>query len=203
MNALIYPYTLPPLRYHFGDFEPYISEWTMDIHYNKNHAGYVRKANSLMAQRPDLQHLPLPYVLSVVDGPLFDALSQHWNHTFYWKTIRPPNVNNEPFGAIEEIIDYHFNGIDCFIEEFVERGSELFGSGWIWVSLCQDGKVRMEVTKNADNPLVHGRVPIITQDLWEHAYHCDYGTNRSDYLRASFHLMDWAQVNERLEQLSS
>ena len=88
MNALIYPYTLPPLEYGFGDLEPYISEWTMKIHYTQNHAGYVNKGKPAYgsASRPSTS--ALPYLLSVVEGPLFDALAQHWNHTFYWKTLR-------------------------------------------------------------------------------------------------------------------
>ena len=203
MNPLTYPYSLPTLGYSFGALEPYISEWTMRVHYKQNHAAYVRKANKLMAQRPDLQHLPLPYLLSVVEGPLFNALAQHWNHTFYWKTLRPPSGKNKPTGPIAGIIDYHFGGMGYFTEELIEKGSALFGSGWIWVSLCQDGKVRMEVTEDADNPLVHGRVPILTQDLWEHAYHCDYGAHRADYLRAFPALIDWDQINERLYLLET
>ena len=95
-----------------------------------------------------------------------------------------------PYGAIAEIIDYHFAGLTSVEEELIDQGTKLFGSGWIWVSLCQDGKVRMEVTKDAANPLVYGRVPILTQDLWEHAYHCDYGAHRADYLRSFIHLID-------------
>ena len=203
MNPLVYPYSLPPLDYAFNALEPYIGEWTMRIHYTQNHAKYVKKANEMMAKRPDLQRLPLPFLLDVVDGPLFDMLAQHWNHTFYWRTLRPPHPNSRPTGPIAEIINNYFGGINYFKEALVETSKELFGSGWLWVTLCQDGDVQMEITKDADNPLVHGRVPIIVQDLWEHAYHCDYGAHRTQYMEGFIDLINWPRINERLYQLET
>ena len=187
------PFTLPPLPYADNALEPAISARTIGFHYGKHHQGYVNNLNKLVAGTP-LADQPLEAVIKATATPdqtvIFNNAAQIWNHTFYWNSLRPKG-GGKPSGALAEMIDKSFGGFEQFKTEFAKAATSQFGSGWAW--LVKDGdKLAVVKTGNADTPLVHGQKPLLTVDVWEHAYYLDYQNRRADYVTAVLDgLINW------------
>ena len=187
------PFKLPPLPYAENALEPVISARTISFHYGKHHQGYVNKLNKQVEGTP-LAEQPLEAVIKATANPdqtaIFNNAAQVWNHTFYWNSLKPKG-GGKPTGALAEMIDKSFGGFEQFKAEFAKAATGQFGSGWAW--LVKDGdKLAVVKTGNADNPLVHGQKPLLTVDVWEHAYYLDYQNRRADYVTAVLDgLINW------------
>ncbi|MBC8458020.1 MAG: superoxide dismutase [Deltaproteobacteria bacterium] len=193
--------TLPELPYAKKALEPYISERTLDFHHGKHHNAYVVNANKLI-EGTDLAGEDLETIIKKTAGDsdkmgLFNNAAQVWNHSFYWQCMKPQG-GGPPIGRIAEKINEDFGGYEKFTEEFKNAGVTQFGSGWAWLILKEE-KLQIMKTPNADIPIVHGLVPLLTVDVWEHAYYLDYQNRRPDYLDAFIkNLINWDFVNARL-----
>lgn len=187
------PFKLPPLPYAENALEPVISARTIGFHYGKHHQGYVNNLNKLVTGTP-LADQPLESVVKATANPdqtaIFNNAAQVWNHTFYWNSLKPKG-GGKPTGALAEMIDKSFGGFEQFKAEFAKAATGQFGSGWAW--LVKDGdKLAVVKTGNADNPLVHGQKPLLTVDVWEHAYYLDYQNRRAEYVTAVLDgLINW------------
>ena len=185
--------TLPPLPYKEDALEPYISKRTIEFHYGKHHKAYVDNTNQ-MAGAASLGNLPLEEIIKKTAGladrvSLFNNAAQAWNHDFYWKSMLPGA--GKPDERLAKMIDAAFGSYDNFKKEFQNAAVTQFGSGWAWLVL-DEGKLKVIKTSNADNPLVHGQVPLLTMDVWEHAYYLDYQNRRADYAKAVLdNLLNW------------
>ena len=180
----ISPFTLPKLPYETKALEPYISENTFSYHYGKHHLAYVNNLNNLIKDTElstqTIDKIILATAKDTSKTGVFNNAAQVWNHTFYWHSMRPQG-GGEPKGNLREQIEKDFGGFQKFVEEFKNAGATQFGSGWAWLVL-ENGKLKVTKTPNADMPLVHGQKPLITVDVWEHAYYLDYQNRRPDYL---------------------
>jgi Fe-Mn family superoxide dismutase len=185
--------TQPPLPYKEDALEPYISKRTIEFHYGKHHKAYVDNTNQL-AGAAGLAGLSLEELIKKSAGSadmtsLFNNAAQAWNHNFYWKSMLPGA--HKPDKRLDKMIEASFGGYDNFAKEFENAALTQFGSGWAWLVLDQD-KLKVTKTSNADNPLVHGQVPLLTLDVWEHAYYLDYQNRRADYVKAvRDNLLNW------------
>ncbi len=185
--------TQPPLPYKENALEPYISKETIEFHYGKHHKAYVDKTNEL-AGAAGLGSLSLEEIIRKTAGSagqtaIFNNAAQAWNHNFYWKSMRPGA--RKPDERLTKMIDASFGSYDNLIKELQNAAVTQFGSGWAWLVLAQD-KLKVTNTSNADNPLVHDQVPLLTLDVWEHAYYLDYQNRRADYVKAvTEDLLDW------------
>ncbi len=189
-----------PLPFGDGDLDPIISAKTFSFHYGKHYNAYVDKANELLASSPFAGKPAEEIIQSTVDKPdqagIFNNVSQAWNHAFFWKCLKPKS--GKPTGAVAKMIDETFGGFDKFRDEFVKNSLAQFGSGWIWL-VAEGGKLKIEKTSNADSPLAHGKKPLFTVDVWEHAYYLDYQNRRADFVKAVLEgVSNWEFVNSRL-----
>jgi Fe-Mn family superoxide dismutase len=193
--------TLPPLPYALGALEPHISRRTLSVHHGHHHAAYVTKTRSLI-QRTSLESASLEDIVrssAEHDKTLFNASAQAWNHEFYWRSMRPGG-GGEARGAIAQMIEDSFGSQRAFSQQFVTVAGDQFGSGWAWLVL-EDGRLRITATPNAQTPLITTQVPLLTIDVWEHAYYLDYEYRRLDYIAAFLgHLVNWEFANENLAQ---
>ena len=190
--------TLPPLPYQLDALEPHISRRTLSAHHGAHHAGYVTRTRALMRTPPDATDLEDVVRSSARDrGPLFNAAAQTWNHAFLWRSMRPGG-GGEARGAIAEAIEASFGSQQSFHQQFITAAGDQFGSGWAW--LVKDGeRLKIVTTANADTPLITGQLPLLTIDVWEHAYYLDYQHRRLDYLAAFLgYLVNWDFANENL-----
>jgi Fe-Mn family superoxide dismutase len=193
--------TLPNLPYDQDALEPHISSRTLSFHHGKHHNAYVTNLNKLI-EGSDLANETLENIIKATvndasKAGVFNNAAQVWNHTFYWNSMKP-NGGGEPSGAIAEKITADFGSYDNFISEFKTAGLTQFGSGWAWLVL-KDNKLEIMKTANADTPLAHGIQPLLTVDVWEHAYYLDYQNDRGNYLDTFFgQLINWDFVNENL-----
>jgi Fe-Mn family superoxide dismutase len=192
--------TLPPLPYALDALEPLLSRHTLAAHHGHHHAAYVAKARALV-QRTPLESAELEDIIlssASQDRRLFNASAQAWNHTFFWYSMRPGG-GGPANGAIAELIEQAFGSQNAFNQQFVAIASDHFGSGWVWLVL-EDDRLRLFSTDNADTPLVTHAIPLLTLDVWEHAYYLDYQHRRLDYVAAFLaHWVDWGQINRRLQ----
>lgn len=189
----------PPLPYGEGALAPYISMETVRTHYQKHHAGYVAKTAQLVKGTLFENHSLLRVMRETVYTPdraaLFNNAAQAWNHEFYWSSMRPGG--GEPDAAMMEKIKRDFGSLDNFKKEFTEAAMNQFGSGWAWLAL-ENGRMTVLKTGNAANPVIEGKTPLLTIDVWEHAYYVDYRNRRADYVKAVIdNLLNWdfAAVN--------
>ncbi|MCH8686060.1 superoxide dismutase [Pedomonas mirosovicensis] len=195
------PFTLPDLPYPADALEPHMSAKTFSFHHDKHHAAYVNTLNKLLEGKP-LEGQPLETVIQESSKdpsmtPVFNNAAQVWNHTFFWNCMKP-NGGGKPTGAIAEKIDADLGGYDAFVEQFKTAATTQFGSGWAWLVL-ENGKLKVVKTGNADLPMVHGQVALLTCDVWEHAYYLDYQNRRPDFVQAFLdHLVNWDFVNQNL-----
>jgi Fe-Mn family superoxide dismutase len=195
------PFKLPPLPYAQDALEPYISGRTLEFHHGKHHQAYVNNTNNLVKDT-DMASLTLEEIIKKTSGSaekagLFNNAAQVWNHSFYWKSMKPGG-GGAPDGKLAEQIQTAFGSIESFKKEFATAAGTQFGSGWAWLVL--DGpSLKVVKTGNADTPIAHGQTPVITIDVWEHAYYLDYQNRRPDYVAAFLdHLANWEFAAENL-----
>lgn len=197
---------LPQLPYDYDALEPHISRSTLELHHGKHHRAYVEKARMLAASL-HLADQPLERIIEQTAGQdrhrtLFNNAAQAWNHAFYWRSLRPGG-GDAPCGEIGKRVTADFGSYDSFFAEFAEAASGQFGSGWAWLVLDGD-EVRIMATSNADTPLVHGLTPLLTIDVWEHAYYLDYQNRRAEYANAVIRkLLNWDFANRNLAKRRS
>lgn len=193
-------FELPPLPYAPTALEPIISARTFEFHHGKHHAAYVTNLNNLLKDSP-LASASLEEVIhdshKSGNAGVFNNSAQVWNHTFFWSSMKAGG-GGAPTGAIAAKIDAAFGSYDKFRDEFKQAGVTQFGSGWAWLVL-DNGALKVTKTANADTPLVHGQIPLLTADVWEHAYYLDFQNRRPDFLTAFLDsLVNWDFVNENL-----
>ncbi len=180
---------LPPLPYPANALAPHISIDTVNLHYNKHHAGYVANVNRLLNVGGE-KSPPLESLILKADGALFNNAAQVWNHTFYWKSTHPEG-GGDPDGYLAEALSRSFGGVDEFREQFASAACEHFGSGWTWLAQGSGG-LEIITTPNAGIPQKTGKTPLLTLDVWEHAYYLDYRNARPAYVNAWLeHLINW------------
>lgn len=189
-------FELPALPYAMNALEPYISERTMEFHYGKHHKAYVDNLNKLIAG-PHFEQMSLEEIIRKTAGKteyagIFNNAAQAWNHAFFW-TCMQPGGGGEPAGEMKKKIERSFGGYDKFREEFAAAATTQFGSGWAWLAEDEEsGKLKVIKTANADTPIAHGLKPLLTVDVWEHAYYLDYQNRRPDFVNAFLdHLAKW------------
>ena len=190
--------TLPELPYPKDALAPYISEKTLEFHYGKHHNAYVVNANKLLEGTDLAQEAPETIIRKTAGDSskvgIFNNVAQAWNHAFYWRCMKPGG-GGLPTGAIAQKINADFGTYQKFCDEFKNAGATQFGSGWAWLVL-KDGRLQVIKTPNADTPIAHGLKPLVTVDVWEHAYYLDYQNRRVDYLQAFVDkLINWDFVN--------
>lgn len=190
-------FELPPLPYEKNALAPHISEETLEYHYGKHHKTYVDKLNGLIPGT-EFEGKSLEDIIKTSTGGVFNNSAQIWNHTFYWHCLSP-NGGGEPTGPVADAITAAFGSFDKFKEEFTASAINNFGSAWTWLVKKSDGSVAIVNTSNAGTPLTDDSVtPILTVDLWEHAYYIDYRNSRPNYMEAFWALVNWDFVNQNL-----
>jgi len=187
---------LPPLPYPEAALAPHISARTLSFHYGRHHAGYVAKLAGLVGGTAYEGSTLEEIVAGAGPGTLFDNAAQAWNHDFYWHSMSPDG-GGDPGGALAGAVDRAFGSADAFKEEFAAAARAKFGSGWVWLAADGDG-LQIDATDNADTPLAHGLTPLLTIDVWEHAYYLDYQNDRAAYVDAFIErLIDWESAATR------
>ncbi|WP_022948752.1 superoxide dismutase [Methylohalobius crimeensis] len=187
---------LPALPYAMDALEPYISKETLEYHYGKHHNTYVTNLNNLVPGT-EFENLSLEDIIRKASGPIFNNAAQVWNHTFYWNGLSP-NGGGAPQGAIADAINRDFGSFDAFKEAFSKAAATLFGSGWAWLVKNADGKLEIVQASNAGNPMTDGKTPLLTCDVWEHAYYIDYRNARPKYVENFWNLVNWEFANQNL-----
>lgn len=188
-------FTRPRLPYANNDLEPVISASTIDFHYGKHEQAYIDKLNQLI-EGTKYEDMSLEKIICESDGALYNQASQAWNHIFYFFQFNP-NGLKEPTGRLAEQIINQFGSIEDFKAKFEEAGAGIFGSGWVWLSTDDTGKLYITQGKNAENPMSNGLRPLLVFDVWEHAYYLDYQNRRPEYLHKIWDIVDWDVINER------
>ena len=189
-------FELPKLPYSMDALAPHISTETLEFHYGKHHNGYVTKLNAAVEGTP-LAEKSLEDIIKSSEGGVFNNAAQIWNHTFYWNSLSP-NGGGAPTGPIAEAIDKNFGSFDEFKTKFTGAAGTLFGSGWAWLVKNADGSLSIEQTGNAGCPLTNNQTPLLTCDVWEHAYYIDYRNARPKYIEAFWNLVNWEHANNCL-----
>ena len=182
-------FELPPLPFAKNSLAPHISEETLDFHYGKHHQTYVTNLNNLVPGT-EFEGLTLEEIVMRSSGGIFNNAAQVWNHTFYWNSLSP-NGGGEPTGALADAINAEFGSFAGFKEAFTKCAVTTFGSGWAWLVKNPEGKLALVSTSNAGCPLTEGHTPLLTCDVWEHAYYIDYRNARPAYLDAFWALVNW------------
>ncbi len=194
-------YELAPLPYDYTALEPSISKSTLEFHHDKHHAAYVSKFNDAV-KGTDLDSKSIEEVITITakdpsKSGIFNNAAQAWNHSFYWQCLKP-NGGGTPTGELASKIDADFGSFDKFVEAFKTAGATQFGSGWAWLVL-DNGTLKVTKTANADNPLTAGQTPLLTMDVWEHAYYLDYQNKRPAYIDDFLgKLVNWDFVAQNL-----
>lgn len=182
-------FELPALPYAKNRLVPHISEETLEYHYGKHHQTYVTNLNNLVPGT-EFEGLSLEEIIMKSSGGIFNNAAQVWNHTFYWNSLAP-NAGGQPTGVLADAITASFGSFDKFKEEFTKCAVTTFGSGWAWLVKNADGSLALVSTSNAGCPLTTGQTPLLTCDVWEHAYYIDYRNARPAYLEAFWALVNW------------
>jgi len=197
-------FELPKLPYAEDALEPYIDAQTMNIHHTKHHQAYITNLNAAIEKHPELANKSLEDLISDLNAVPEDirmAVRNHgggtWNHNLFWE-IMGPKMGGSPSGELTKALEAAFGSFDAFKEEFTKAATTRFGSGWAWLVRCTDGSLAVTSTANADNPLRGGDTPLLTCDVWEHAYYIDYRNARPRYVEAFWKLVDWSFVAAQL-----
>ena len=180
---------LPPLPYDRAALEPHMSAETLDFHYGKHHKTYVDNANK-MIEGTEFADMPLVDIIRRSQGALFNNVAQVWNHTFFWNCMKP-NGGGEPTGKLADAINLAFGDFATFKEEFAKTCIGTFGSGWGWLVQRPDGSLALVSTSNANTPIAGEDTPLLTCDVWEHAYYIDYRNARPKYVESFWNLVNW------------
>jgi Fe-Mn family superoxide dismutase len=200
-------HTLPNLPYSYDALEPYISSETLQFHHDKHHAAYVNKLNEILTLYEDAAQMDVAQLLQNLDivpesvrQAVINNAGQHYNHSLYWETMAPAS-QSRPSLELAEAIEKKFGSMESFQEQFTQAGITQFGSGWAWLSVDQNGELVLDKTLNADTPLMHGKTPIMTMDVWEHAYYIDYRNKRPDYISAFWNVVNWEGVSQKYAEI--
>ncbi|PKP37452.1 MAG: superoxide dismutase [Bacteroidetes bacterium HGW-Bacteroidetes-14] len=188
-------FELPKLAYEANALEPAISSQTIAYHYGKHHQAYVNNLNALVIGTP-FENMGLEEIIRKSEGGIFNNAAQVWNHTFYFNCFTPGGAG-EPGGELLEAIEKTWDSFENFKKEFNTAAATLFGSGWAWLVKDKDGRLSIIKESNAGTPLTKNLEPVLTFDVWEHAYYLDYQNRRADYLEALWKIIDWDAVNSR------
>jgi Fe-Mn family superoxide dismutase len=194
-------FKLDPLPYELDALEPHIGAETVDTHYNKHHKGYVTKLNDAV-EGTKWADCDLVEIIKEVDKTnIFNNAAQTWNHSFYWHSMRPPGKNSAPGPLVAKAIESDLGGMEGFRKKFTAAATGQFGSGWAWLIVKEGGGLDIVSTSDADNPLRASSFPLLTADVWEHAYYLDYKNERPKYVAAFLdHLVNWDFAEENLKQ---
>lgn len=188
-------FQLPVLPFKNDALEPVIGLATIEFHYGKHHQAYVTNLNNLI-KGTDYESMSLEDIVKKSDGAVFNNAAQVWNHTFYFYSFKPGG-GGAPKGALANAIDKKWGSFENFVNEFNSAALTLFGSGWAWLAKDEQGELVILKESNAGTPLVKGLTPILTFDVWEHAYYLDYQNRRADYLSSLWGIIDWDVVSAR------
>ena len=193
--------TLPDLPFDKNALTPIITEETFDYHYGKHHAAYVNNLNGIVKDT-ELAHLSIEELIKKGhadnNAPLFNNAAQHWNHTFFWLCLSPEG-GKSPQGEIAERINRDFGSFDAFKEQFSTTATKLFGSGWAWLAEDGEGKLEILGLKDAHTPITENKKPIMTLDVWEHAYYIDYRNARPKFVENFWDIINWEFANNNLK----
>ena len=196
-------FTLPDLPYAHDALEPHIDTETMHLHHDKHHNTYVNNLNAAIEKYPELAAKDIDTLIAELDqvpAEIRTAVQNngggHANHTLFWE-IMAPNAGGEPVGEIKAAIDATFGSFDAFKEKFAAAATSRFGSGWAWLVVDKDGNLEVMSTANQDSPLTLGKTPVLTLDVWEHAYYKKFSNVRPDYIKAFWNVVNWNEVNKR------
>lgn len=188
-------FTLPELPYALDALNPHISRQTLEFHHGKHHLNYVNTLNTLIPGTR-FEDTTLETMIREAEGAIFNNAAQVWNHTFYFEAFSP-KPQAQPTGALLQAIQRDFGSFDAFKEQFTKAALTQFGSGWAWLVQNAEGKLQIVQESNAGNPLRNGLKPLLTCDVWEHAYYLDYQNRRPDYVKEFWALLDWAVIEKR------
>lgn len=191
-------FELPPLKFAPGDLAPHISPETLEYHHGKHHQAYVNNLNNMIPGSP-FEEATLETMIRKAEGGIFNNAAQVWNHTFYFATFSKSGKRT-PSGTVAKAIDAEYGSFDAFREAFTKAATTLFGSGWAWLCMKPDGRLTITQESNAGNPIRSGLIPLMTCDVWEHAYYIDYRNRRPDYIKGFWELLDWKVIGERYDE---
>ncbi len=192
-------FELDPLAYDMNALEPHISARTMEFHYTKHHQTYMDKLKGLIKDDP-LAEKSLEEIILQSEGGIFNNAAQVWNHTFFWNSMQPQG-GGEPDGELAGQIDSEFGSVKDFKEKFLNTATGAFGSGWTWLVRTPEKRLQILATANAENPLRQGHTPLLTLDVWEHAYYLDYQNRRPEFIQAFLdHLINWRFAAQNLQR---
>lgn len=189
-------FTLPPLPYAYDALEPTISRETLEFHHDKHHQAYVTNLNKLI-EGTEFESASLEEIIKKSSGGVFNNSAQVWNHTFYWNCMAP-NAGGEPTGKVLEGINAKWGSFDAFKAEFNKMAAANFGSGWTWLVKTPSGELNIVNTDDAETPITTDDVPLLTCDVWEHAYYIDYRNARPKYLESFWNVVNWDFVAKNL-----
>jgi superoxide dismutase, Fe-Mn family len=188
-------FELPTLPYKLDSLVPFISQETLEFHYGKHHQTYVNNLNGLV-QGSEFENSNLESMIMKAEGAIFNNAAQIWNHTFYFESFSK-NGRKLPVGPLADDINKSFGSFETFRELFTKSAATLFGSGWAWLAKKDDGSLQILQEQNAGNPIKKGLKPLLTCDVWEHAYYIDYRNRRPDYIKSFWEIIDWDIISKR------
>lgn len=193
-------FELDPLPYEQNALEPHISARTLEFHYGKHHQGYMTKLKNAVEGTPDADKDLVSLIRQAEDQNVFNNAAQVWNHTFQWNSMHPDGGGDPP-AALKKELEKHFETVDEFKKTFAGAAKGRFGSGWAWLVKAADGSLQVKSTLNADTPLAGNDIPLLTLDVWEHAYYLDWQNDRPGYVEAFVeHLINWNFIEANLER---
>ncbi len=188
-------FELPKLPYAYDAFAPLLSAETFEFHHGKHHQAYINNLNGIISGT-EFEHSDLVTMIKKAEGGIFNNAAQVWNHTFYFESFSKAG-SRTPSGALSDAMIDCFGSIEAFKEQFSKAATTLFGSGWAWLVKNEDGSLAILQESNAGNPLRKGLKPLLTCDVWEHAYYIDYRNRRPDYIKAFWDIIDWDIISSR------
>ena len=191
---------LQPLPYPYDALEPHISAETLRFHHDKHMAAYVEKLNSLIVDTPFANATSLEEVVLQSDGAIFNNAAQAWNHKFYFEQFAP-KPKHEPEGELAKAIEKKFGGVEKLKEQMERDAVALFGSGWVWLAADKHGELAIISKCNAGNPLTEGMYPLLTIDVWEHAYYIDHRNARAAAVKALWNVLCWSKIEQRYSEI--
>jgi superoxide dismutase, Fe-Mn family len=189
------PFQQPPLPFAMDAMQPFLSQEQLTYHYGKHHAAYFKNLNGLVEGKPEAAMPLKELVVKAPAGPIFNNAAQAWNHSFYWDCMMPKG-GGDPTGDLAAALKRDFGSMENFKKAMSEAAVKLFGSGWAWLAADANGKLEILPLGNADNPLKHGKEPLLTIDVWEHAYYVDYHNERPKYVEGFWNVANWPFVQK-------
>jgi Fe-Mn family superoxide dismutase len=188
-------FALPKLAYELNALAPLLSMETLEYHYGKHHQAYINNLNGLIPGT-EFEKADLETMIRKAEGAIFNNAAQVWNHTFYFESFSKSGKRT-PGGNLADAVNKSFGSFDSFKEQFTKAASTLFGSGWVWLAAGENGALSVIQESNAGNPMKKGLKPVMTCDVWEHAYYIDYRNRRPDYIKAFWEILDWNVISKR------